>query len=61
MKKVILLFPDTVAMAEFILSQRIPRTQCNTRDKTLTAQMTDQQIETARRQYGASIKAAYKL
>lgn len=61
MKKVVLVFPNTQLMTEFILTQKIPNTEGNTRDKTLKGLMTDGQIEIACRQYGAALKQISKI
>lgn len=58
MKKAVLIFPSTISMAEFIMAQRITKAESNSIEKCLTAVMTDKQIEIARKQFGAKLKAS---
>jgi hypothetical protein len=57
MKKVVLIFPDTTRMAEFILMHRITKAETNSIECSLSATTTDQVIEIARKQYGAKLRA----
>jgi hypothetical protein len=53
MKTVTLLFPNTNAMAEYIISEQIRGVEVKTVELTLKGESTDQQIATACTQYGA--------
>jgi hypothetical protein len=57
MKKVVLIFPDTLSMADFILTQRVSNAEVNSVSHTIVAPMTDKQIIIAETEYGAILKA----
>jgi hypothetical protein len=57
MKKVVLLFPDTTSLADFIMSERINNAEVNSFEQTLVAPMIDTQITKAETVYGAILKA----
>jgi transposase-like protein len=56
MKKVVLKFPDTARMAEFILTYRIGNAETNTRQCTLYAHVTEMQIVIACTEYEALLQ-----
>lgn len=56
MKNVVLIFPDTAAMVEFVLTQKIVKSKSNTKERTLKGLMNDQQIEIACTKYNAELK-----
>lgn len=60
MKKVVLLFPDISSMADFIMNEKVGNAEANTFEQTLIAIVTDKEIVTAQRIYGAIIKASIK-
>ena len=57
MKKVVLLFPNTTSIADFILSERVSNAEVNSFEQTLIASMDDKQIAKAETVYGAILKA----
>jgi hypothetical protein len=57
MKRVVLLFPDTTSMAEFIMAERMRIAEVNSLEQTLIASMTDKQALKAETLYGAIKKA----
>jgi len=56
MRKVILLFPDIVSMAEFILTHKVSRVIIDSSEKMLRGTISDKHLDIACRQYGAKIK-----
>lgn len=61
MKKVVLLFPDNISMAEFILAQKPTKVETNSIERSITAVLTDRQIEIACKSHGASLKRSNQL
>ena len=61
MKKVVLIFPDNISMAEFILSQKPSKVETNSIERSIVAVLTDKQIEVACKTYGASLKRSNQL
>ena len=59
MNKVVMTFPDTICMAEFILMVKPSRVE--TLDRQLKGKLTDQQIEYARKHYRAVLKSSVKI
>ena len=55
MQKVIATFPDTKSLSDFIFQNDITNSLVNSKDHTLTTQLTDEEIEIARSQYHAYI------
>ena len=51
MKEAVLYFPDTNAMANFILHENISHSEVNSRDISVKGLFTDEEIETAERKY----------
>ena len=58
MKDVILVFPDTASIADFILGNRIKNAEVSSVYNELTAKLTDQQIVIAEISYHAFLKKA---
>ena len=56
MKKVVLTFPDSISMANFIIREKIRGAQVSSFDKILVAPMSDKQIVSAETLYGAVLK-----
>jgi hypothetical protein len=44
MNEVVLLFPDTITLTEFLLMYRVPGAEVNTLECSLTCKLTDKQI-----------------
>jgi hypothetical protein len=57
MKIVVMLFPDTTSIADFVMSERISNAEVNSFEQTLIAPMIDKQIVKAETVYGAILKA----
>jgi hypothetical protein len=53
---VLLLFPDTSAIADFVLKEKVSKAQVNSTEKTVTSTFTDKQITIAETIYKAMIK-----
>lgn len=53
MKKVYLVFQSTSDIAEFVIKRRITNAQVNSREISLTAILTEEDITVARQQYHA--------
>ncbi len=53
MKKVILIFPDTVRMAHFVITYSISNAEANTKELSLYAYLTEDQIALACTLYNA--------
>lgn len=58
MKKVVLIFPDTENMADFILNQEFQTAEVNSVEQTVTAIVTDLQLEVAQTVYGATVRSS---
>lgn len=58
MKKVNLSFPDTAAMIEFYIKQRLGWAKIDCIEKKLTAIMTQHQVDVAEKVYGAVVNTA---
>jgi hypothetical protein len=57
MKKVVLIFPDTVKMADFIIANNISNVIADSLEQSLTGEMTDDDIITACEEFDAFAKA----
>jgi len=57
MKKSVMIFPDSMSMANFIIREKIRGAEVNSIEKTLVAPMNDKQIVSAETLYGAILKA----
>jgi hypothetical protein len=57
MKRVVLLFPDTPSIADFIMAERVSHAEVNSLEQTLIASMTDNEVVKAETLYGAIQKA----
>jgi hypothetical protein len=55
MKKVTLLFPDHLTIADYILSEKVRDANVDFSQQTLTAALTEQDIEVALERYGAVV------
>jgi len=56
MKQVVLLFPNTSAIADFVLKEKVSKAQINSKEKTVTSPLTDKQITIAETIYKAMVK-----
>jgi len=56
MRKVILVFPDVISMAEFLLMNKVSKAITDSGKKELKAIMTDKVVAIACKEYGAKIK-----
>ena len=56
MNKVVLLFPNTVTLTEFLLRHRISGAEVNTRDRSLTCYLTDTLVLEACTKYQAQLR-----
>jgi hypothetical protein len=56
MKRVVLLFPNTSAISDFLVNERVSKAQVNSTDKTVTSVLTDKQITVAETLYQAMVK-----
>ena len=56
MRKVSLIFPNTSAIAEFVIRFRVARAEVESREQTLSALLSEDQINTARTEYQAILK-----
>jgi hypothetical protein len=56
MKKVMMVFPDTSSMADFILNECVSNAEVNSVEQTLVAPMSERQIVKAETAYGAILK-----
>jgi hypothetical protein len=57
MKRVVLLFPDTPSIADFIMAERVTNAEVNSLEQTLIASMADKDVVKAETLYGAIKKA----
>jgi hypothetical protein len=55
MQQVVIIFPDTEKIADFIMSRPIPRAEVNSREQTLTAPLEEDDIITACTEYGGHL------
>ena len=56
MKQVVLEFPDTLAISDFLVRESVSKVQVNSKDKTVTSKLTDKQITIAETLYKAMVK-----
>jgi hypothetical protein len=61
MRRVTLIFPDVASLAEFILSFKISKAIVDSTEKKLIATMTDKNLDTACKFYGARIKESIAI
>jgi len=59
MRKVVLLFPDTYSIADFLTEQRISNAEVNSREHSLIAVMEDEEIIRAVDDYGAHLNCEW--
>jgi hypothetical protein len=57
MKAVILIFPDTTTIAEYVLAHKISKADINSREQSLTAVLTDEEIAVACTQFKAILQS----
>jgi len=53
MRTISLIFPDNVAMSEFVVKQKLHHAEVYSGEQMLTAELTDEQIDIARTDYDA--------
>jgi len=56
MKKALLLFPDSMSMADFLIKEKISHAEVNSNEQTLIAPLDDKQIVRAETVYSAIFK-----
>jgi hypothetical protein len=56
MKQVVLIFPDTSAIADFIVKEKISNAEINSIEQTVISTLTDKQIIDAETIYKAMVK-----
>jgi hypothetical protein len=56
MRKVVLIFPDVISIAEFVLSYKVAKIIIDSSEKKLTGIISDKHLDIAVKQYGARIK-----
>ena len=61
MFRVLLLFPDQVDLAEFILSERLYRVDTKCYTYSMAGVLSEDQIKRARKMHGAYVRLAKKL
>lgn len=61
MKKVILIFPDSATIADFVIIHGISNTEVNSKELTLTAFLTEEQIVIASTMYGAIVQSMFTI
>jgi hypothetical protein len=61
MFRVLLLFPDQVNLAEFILSERLYRVDTKCYTYSMAGVLSEDQIKRARKMHGAYVRLAKKL
>lgn len=61
MKRVVLLFPDHLSIADFVLSQKLRNPEINSQEQTVTGILTETDIQVAQAIYGAILKEAPKI
>lgn len=55
MKKAILLFPDSISLADFVLKYQIKGADVHSCEHTLSAELSDKELKVAQKQYGAEL------
>jgi hypothetical protein len=61
MKRVVLRFPDTASLTEFLLLYKISGAEINALEHTLTAILTEEQLQIACKKYNALVKLSYTV
>ena len=61
MFKVVLVFPDSVSLAEFVLQERVKGIETNCSEHLLSGQLTEEQIKKARKIFKAFVRVARKV
>jgi hypothetical protein len=56
MKQVVLIFPDHLSIADYVLSQKVRNAEVNSDEQTVTATLTEMDIKVATETYGAILK-----
>ena len=60
MRSVLLIFPDTKKLSEFLTEAEISNAEVNTGEKSLIAQLPDDQIQVACSKFDAFLKTGFK-
>lgn len=55
MSKVMLVFPDTISLTEFMLKHKVAKADVNSGHKSLTACLSKDQLATALKEYRATL------
>jgi len=61
MRKVVIIFPDTEKIAQFILGKNISGAEANSGEQTVTAVLEDDDIITACAEYGGHLNVELEL
>ncbi|HEX2605735.1 MAG TPA: hypothetical protein VHK91_00085 [Flavisolibacter sp.] len=61
MKRVVLVFPDTVTLTNYLLTCRVSGADVNSTEVSLTAILSDQQIQLACERFEAVVKLSYSV
>jgi len=61
MKRVVLVFPDITAITNFLLKHRLGGTEINSTENSLNGVLTDDDINDACVNFGATIKLSYSV
>lgn len=61
MKQVVLIFPDTATLFDYIFAYEISNAEVNSRELSLTTVLTEEQIVLASTKYSAVLKGRIKL
>ena len=56
MRKVVLIFPDVISIAEFVLNYKVAKIIIDSSEKRVTGIITEKHLEIAVKKYGARIK-----
>ena len=56
MRKVVLIFPDVISIAEFVLNYKVAKIIIDSSEKRVTGIISDKHLDIAVKQYGAKVK-----
>jgi hypothetical protein len=56
MKRVVLIFPDTTRLSQFLLEKKVTKAIVNTSKKSLSGLIAEEQINEACKKYSAKVK-----
>jgi hypothetical protein len=59
-EKVVMIFPDTYSMADFLIKEEITNAEANSVEQSIIAIITSKQIEIAEMEFGAIIRSMIK-